>query len=184
MSIYYLISSLPMLSLDQRPLITVAAFLEACRAQLRHEDAEAAEALIRHTPSRHPFVAAWRDKDALLRNAIARARADRANIEEERWLRPTEGYDTCIDLLVEEAFQQTDPLTLERELDLVRWMLAENLQGYDPMSTHVALGYAIKLTLAWRWAKLDTDQGRAIFEHLANNKFDPTQQSDQSDRME
>jgi hypothetical protein len=171
MSIYYLISSLPMLSLDQRPLITVAAFAEACRAQLRPEDAEAAEALLRHTPSRHPFVAAWRDKDALLRNAIVRARADRANIEEERWLRPTEGYDTCIDLLVEEAFQQTDPLTLERELDLVRWMLAENLQGYDPMSTNVALGYAIKLTLAWRWANLDSKQGLAAFEKLTTQEI-------------
>jgi hypothetical protein len=171
MSIYYLISSLPMLSLDQRPLITVEAFVEACRAQLSPEDAEAAEALLRHTPSRHPFVAAWRDKDALLRNAIARARADRANVEEARWLRPTEGYDTCIDLLVEEAFQQTDPLTLERELDLVRWMIAENLQGYDPMSTNVALGYAIKLTLAWRWANLDMDQGRATFEKLTTQEI-------------
>jgi hypothetical protein len=178
MSIYYLISSLPLLSLDQRPRITVAAFVEACRAQLRPEDAEAAEALIHHTPSPHPFVAAWRDKDALLRNAIARARADRANIEEERWLRPTEGCDTCLDLLVEEAFQQTDPLNLERELDMARWMIAENLQGYDPMSTHVALGYAIKLTLAWRWANLNADQGRATFEKLTTQKI----LSDSSDR--
>jgi hypothetical protein len=171
MSTYYLISSLPHLSLDQRPLITTEAFIEVCRAQLSAEDAEAAEALIRHIPSRHPFVLAWRDKDTILRNAIARARARLANTEAERWLRPTEGCDPCIDLLVDEAFEQADPLKREHELNDARWRIAEALQGYDPMSVSVVLGYAIKLTLALRWANLNADQGREIFEHLTSNEL-------------
>ena len=43
MSTYYLISSLPMLSLDSQPLITAEAFLVACQAQLSADDADAAK---------------------------------------------------------------------------------------------------------------------------------------------
>lgn len=171
MSTYYLISSLPLLSPDQRPLITVEAFIEACRAQLGAEDAEAAEALLRDTPSHHPFVVAWRDKDAILRNAIARVRAHLIGTDAERWLRPTEGCDPCIDLLVNEAFEQPDPLKRELELNDVRWKIAESLQGYDPMSVNVVLGYAIKLTLALRWVNLNVDKGRETFEQLTNKEF-------------
>ncbi|MEI7947188.1 MAG: DUF2764 family protein [bacterium] len=171
MSTYYLISSLPMLSLDSQPLITAEAFAESCRAQLNTEDADAAEALLRNTPSQHPFVLAWRDKDANLRNAIARARARLADTDAERWIRPTEGCDTGIDLLVDDAFEQPDPLKREKEIDEARWLIAESLQGYDPMSVSVALGYAIKLTLALRWAKLNANIGRETFEQLTSNKF-------------
>lgn len=171
MSTYYLISSLPMLSLDSQPLITAEAFVEACRAQLNAEDADAAEALLRNTPSQHPFVLAWRDKDAILRNAIARARARLTDTDAERWIRPTEGCDTGIDLLVDDAFEQPDPLKREKEIDEARWLIAESLQGYDPMSVSVALGYAIKLTLALRWANLNANVGRETFEQLTRNKF-------------
>jgi len=171
MSTYYLISSLPMLSLDHPPLITAAAFIEACQAQLKSADAEAAEALVRGTPSRHPFVAAWRDKDTLLRNAIAQERARAVGTEAHRWLRPTEGCDLSIGLLVGEAFEETDPLKREYKLDRARWMIIESLQGYDPMGVNVALGYAIKLTLAWRWANLNADKGREAFEQLTTQEF-------------
>lgn len=171
MSIYYLISSLPLLSLNQRPLITTEAFVDACRAQLNAEDADAAKALIQNTPSQHPFVLAWRDKDTILRNAIARARARLADTDTERWIRPTEGCDTGIALLVDDTFEQPDPLKREKKIDEARWLIAESLQGYDPMSISVALGYAIKLTLAWRWANLNADAGRETFEQLTRNKF-------------
>ncbi|MEI6646595.1 MAG: DUF2764 family protein [bacterium] len=171
MSTYYLIASLPLLSLDQRPLITAEAFVEACRAQLGAEDAEAAEALIRNAPSQHPFVLAWRDKDAILRNAIARARARLADTDAECWLRPTKECDPGLDLLVDEAFEQPDPLKREYELNEARWRIIESLQGYDPMSVTVVLGYAIKLTLALRWINLNADQGREIFEQLTRKEF-------------
>jgi hypothetical protein len=171
MSTYYLISSLPMLSIDSQPLITAEAFLVACQAQLSADDADAAEALLRNTPSQHPFVLAWRDKDTILRNAIARARARLADIDAERWIRSTEGCDTGIDLLVDDAFEQPDPLKREKEIDDARWLIAESLQGYDPMGVNVALGYAIKLTIALRWTNLNADLGRETFEQLTRNKF-------------
>lgn len=171
MSTYYLISSLPALSFDQRPLLTVEGYISACRAELSAPDAEAAEALLLNKPSVHPFVVAWRDKETIFRNAIAYARANATGADVEPWIRPTQGCDLSYEVLVDEAFQQTDPLQRERELDRLRWEIAESLQDYDPMSPTVALAYAIKLGLAWRWANLNTDKGQTTFEQLTNKDF-------------
>jgi hypothetical protein len=168
MSRYYLIASLPTLSLDQPPQITAEAFLEACRAQLGGGDADAAEELMAGRESNHPFAKAWRTKDTLLRNAIAKARARVNGTDATQWLRPTEGggEDTQTERLVEDAFQQPDPLRQERALDKARWAMLEELQGLNPMDVNIVLAYAVKLSLALRWAKLDAGRGREVFEKL------------------
>jgi len=174
MSTYYLISSLPLLSFDHAPLIHADAFLAACHAQLDAPDAAAAETLVRNLPaSSHPFVRAWRDKDALLRNAVARIRSHARGVDAARWLRPTQGCDAQIERGVEEAFHATDPLKLERALDTLRWRVAEELQGYDPMSVRVVLAYAIKLPLALRWSRMDVAQGQERFSTLTSREDRP-----------
>ena len=114
----------------------------------------------------HPFVRAWRDKDTILRNAVAKARSRAAGTDAAQWLRPAQGDDAQIERLVEDAFQQPDPLRRERALDRARWAMVEELQGFDPMHVNVALAYAVKLALALRWAKLDAGRGREVFDGL------------------
>ena len=164
MSHYYLIASLPLLSLDQPPQITAERFLDLCRTWLSGASAGAAEALMTGTPSEHPFVKAWRGKDTLLRNAVAKARARAAGTDPGSWLRPVQEDDTQIAHLVEEAFQQPDPLRIERALDRVRWTVAEEMLGLDLMDVNAVLAYAVKLSLALRWADLDTGRGREVFD--------------------
>jgi Protein of unknown function (DUF2764) len=171
MSTYYLISSLPALSLDQRPSLTRESYLSLCRAQLSATDADAVEALLGDKTASHPFVVAWRDKETILKNAIAYARATKVNADVEPWIRPTQGCDISYEVLVDEVFQLADPLQRERGLDKLRWMIAESLQAHDPMDVTVALAYAIKLKLAWRWAKLNTESGQTAFEQLTTVKF-------------
>lgn len=167
MSIIYLISSLPMLSFDAPPVITIGKFVEACREQLSAENAAAAEALASGQESHHPFAAAWRDKDTILRNAVARERARlAAGKDAARWTRPARGCDSLIETGVEDAFQETDPLRRERELDKVRWLIADELQGPDPLVIQVVFAYAVKLALVTRWAVLDAQQGRKTFDRL------------------
>lgn len=168
MSVIYLVSSLPMLHLDVAPGMTPAQFVEACREQLGAADAAAAEALVQGVPSEHPFVLAWRDKEAILRNAIARERARVTGKDASRWTHPTQGCDGQIESEVDDAFQEANPLNREKELDKVRWLIADELQGPDPLSVKVALAYAIKLTLATRWAHFDTEQGRKTFDALTH----------------
>ena len=166
MSLYYLLASLPMLKLDAAPGISTEKFVEACHEQLSEPDAAAAAALLRGEHSDHPFAAAWRDKDTILRNAIARERARAAGADAARWTRPAAGCDSQIENEVDEAFQEADPLRRERALDKVRWLIADELQGPDPLSVKVALAYALKLALATRWARFDTEQGRKTFDAL------------------
>ncbi len=166
MSLIYLISSLPMLSFDARPSITSSKFVEACREQLSAAEATAAEALLSGGSSAHPFVAAWRDKDAILRNAVAEQRARLAGKEASRWLHPVQGCDSRIESLVEDAFQENDPLKREKELDKARWLIVEELQGFDPLDINVIFAYAVKLAILFRWFSLNADQGRQTFETL------------------
>lgn len=166
MSLYYLLASLPTLTFDATPSLSAAAFLEACRAQLGEADAEAADALFHGAPSSHPFAAAWRDKEAILRNAVARERARAAGLDATRWLRPTDGCDTQIESLVEDAFQEGDPLKKEKALDQARWTAAEELQGPDPLSVKVALAYAVKLAILARWSARRADRGHKVFDTL------------------
>lgn len=166
MSLLYLLSSLPMLTFDAAPPLSADAFVAACREQLAEADADAVAALINSTPSEHPFARLWKDKEAILRNAVARERARAAGIDADRWLRTTEGCDTLIESLVEDAFQESDPLAKEKELDRARWWIADDLAGPDPLSIRAVFSYAIKLSILSRWRALSPEQGRAVFDTL------------------
>ena len=166
MSLLYLISSLPMLRFDAAPGMTPDTFVEACREQLGEADAAAAEALLRGETSGHAFVAAWKDKETILRNAAARERARRAGAEASRWERPAQGCDSLIESLVEDAFQEADPLACEKALDKVRWKIAEELQGPDPLDIRAVFAYAVKLAILSRWTSLSASRGQQTFDRL------------------
>lgn len=178
MSLIYLLSSLPMLTFEAAPPLSSDAFLEACREQLGAADADAVEALVKGTPSGHPFVNLWKDKEAILRNAAARERAQASGVDADRWLRSTAGCDTVIESLVEDAFQESDPLAKERELDRVRWWIADDLQGPDPLSIRAAFSYAIKLAILSRWRALSPEQGRAVFDTLTQTPISLNSETD------
>jgi len=155
-----------MLSFDGVPGLSPATFAETCREQLSAADASAAEALLYGQPSDHPFAAAWEDKEAILRNAVAGERARIAGKDAAQWVRPTRGCDMQIRSEVEDAFQEPDPLSREKALDKARWRIAEELQGPDPLTGKAVFAYAVKLRIVTRWAGLHAEQGRQAFERL------------------
>jgi len=157
-----------MLSFDAPPGVTAESFAAACREQLGETDAAAAEALLRRQPMQHPFVEAWEDKEAILRNAVARQRARAKSADPTRWMRPTRGCDKAIETGVEDAFQETDPLKREKALDKVRWTLAEDWAGPDPLSIRAVFAYAVKLAVLWRWRSLDAARGAQVFDELTS----------------
>ena len=166
MSLIYLLSSLPMLSFDAAPGITPAQFVEACRMELDPVDAATAEALLHGHPVDHASLVTWRNKEVLLRNAVARQRARIAGQDAARWTRPAQGCALWIENEVETAFQEADPLKRERALDKVRWMIADELQGFNPLSVEVIFAYAVRLALVTRWAGLNAEQGQQTFSTL------------------
>ena len=168
MSVVYLLSSLPALSLDSRPAMTVPEFLAACRGELSAKDADACEALALDRPGEHAFVRAWRDKEAVLRNIAVRNRARKLGRDAGRWTRPTSDCDLMLERLTDAAFQLEDPAQREKALDRARWAAVEELEGVDPISVKRVFGYAVKLSLAWKWSGLDEAKGMAAFETLTD----------------
>ncbi len=167
MSLIYLLSSLPMLNLGTEPGITPAGFLEMCREQLDAADVQVVESLLKGETPDHPFVREWQDHMTILRNAVAYKRAQRSGADEGPWMRHSHRVEVWIENLTEEAFQSSDPLQREKELDRICWTIVDELQGPDPLCKNAVFAYAIKLRILARQAEWDTKTGTEHFEQLA-----------------
>ncbi len=162
MRYYYLASMLPWLSLGTPPAISFDNLLRLCRVHLSDSDREALEELLRgaQADSSHPFVRDWVRLETLVRNAICRHRATRwPDADVTTFLRPRRDISLFIEKEVADAFAKPTPLDRERALDRLRWVLLDELAGFDPFGGPAILAYAIKLTLAERWASLHADRG-------------------------
>jgi hypothetical protein len=166
MNLDYFISSLPMLLPGQAPGIAPESFRAACAAQLDRDLGAAACALLDGGPSEHPFAREWRDRETILRNAVARRRAARRGADAQGTQRPARGSDVRIEHGVAAAFEQPDPLQRERALDRLRWSALEELQGNQPLAAAVVLAYAVKLRILDRWSRLDAAAGAQRLEAL------------------
>ena len=107
MSYYYLVSSLPSLTLNDRPEIALDAFRALCVDHLSPRDAGALESLLNvdsvDTPP-HPFTELWTARETQLRNAAARLRAAKRQEDAGTFLRDHAGFDTGLENGVEDAF--------------------------------------------------------------------------------
>ncbi len=157
-----------MLKFGTDPGVTSNYFVAACREQLGGADAEAVEALLSGGTCRHPFVTAWLDKETILRNATVRERARVAGGEPSHWLREAKGCDVRIENMVDDAFQESDPMRRDENLDNIRWLIADELQGPDPLCKNMVFAYAVKLGILIRRAALDAGKGADNFKNLAD----------------
>ena len=166
MSYHYLISSLPGISLGNKPALSMDEFLANCQALLTEQDWTALQSLmdINNPPSTNNFVNNWAARETQLRNAAARLRAARRNKDAVDFIRNHSGFDLSIENKVEEAFNQPNPLEREKAIDLIRWTFLDELAGTDPFSTNVLMAYALKLKIAERWAAMNQDQGQEKIE--------------------
>lgn len=165
MSCVYLIASLPPLTLNQQPPLSTEAFKSACRSQLSERDSHTVDRLCDgpdygdgQTVAEHPFAAKWQAREIQLRNAVARARAERRKTDAAGSVRPHMGFDPFIEDSVEEAFELPEPLARELALDRLRWKILDELAGVQPFTIPVVMAYAVKLRIAQRWAALNTEK--------------------------
>jgi len=166
MSYYFLVSSLPSISLDAKPPLSMDAFRSSCADHLSECDSFALNNVldIESSSTNHSFVTSWIDRETQLRNASARLRAAKHQKDAVNFLREHSGFDVGIEDGVEDAFNQPNPLERERALDKIRWTTLDELAGTDPFSLNAVLAYAVKLSLAERWAAMDQKQGQTKIE--------------------
>jgi len=166
MSLIYLKSSLPLLSFDSAPLLSIEYFLQSCREWMGEKDADAVEALLFDRPSTHPFVMQWTDKDTILRNALVNVRARATGADATLWVKHTQGCDKKIESDVEDAVLHHNPLEKAKAIDKIRWEIAEELQGPDPLSIKALFAYAIQLAIVTRWSERSSETGQQTFGEL------------------
>lgn len=165
MTYFYLIASLPSLALDQKP-ISREEFETRCEAELSARDWSAIQRVTQvpfpatdTNPIQNSFLRDWNNYETQLRNAIAQKRAAKAQRDPASILRPHGNFTLQIETTVESAWNQTSPLEREKTLDHLRWQLLDNLQGTDPFAFRILQAYAVKRTIAERWAQMDEDTG-------------------------
>jgi len=177
MAYYYLIASLPSLSLDTPPSLSFAAFSALCAEHLAPHDLAAVKAIgdgsWLDAPPAHPVLAAWREVETTIRNAIVRDRASRTDREAAPFLREQTGLDAEIPHAVAEAFGRHTPLERERAIDQLRWRRLSALAGFDPFAPAAVLVYALHLRIAERWATMNRDLGRRQAEALLTPQAAP-----------
>ena len=167
MSADYLISGLPGLCFDAPPATSMEKFLSDARSQLSASDADGIEAIVAGTPSSHPMVAKWRDIDTQMRNAIAVERARKAEKDPAKWLRSAEGCSLFWKNRIVAAFNEKDPASRERLIDLARFEAADELVPVtSPLSVAAVFAYAVKLSIVLRRAAMNANDGNGVFDSL------------------
>jgi hypothetical protein len=162
MSFYYFIASLPEVSLTAPPPWTTDEFLAEARRLVDPATAAELEAIVADgAPSaRSELAARWRAAETQMRNALARSRAVRLDLDPSPYLRPHEGFSNYIEHAVIEAFAKPNPLERELSLDRFRWSLLEEWAREQPFGLNALLAYALKLKVSERWGRFGDEDGR------------------------
>lgn len=161
MNYFYFSASLPNLHLETPPPLSPAQFRQACARHLTVRDRQALDELDQDLdmPSSNTFVAAWKNAEIRLRNAIARLRAARRHRDPTPYLHAPTGPDPAVERAAAEALSKAGPLERELALDRIRWRTIDDLAGTDVFAPRALLAYALKLALASRWAAMNPTVG-------------------------
>lgn len=161
MSYYYLGASLPMLSLDAPPPMSLRQFLDECERHLSPPHLLALNELLQsaHTPPRTAFTQRWRAKETMVRVAAARSRSASGDADTDASPAGSRDVDSFVEQAVTTAFTKADPRLRELALDELRWALIEEAIGHDSFAIDAILGYALKLKLVERWTGMDHARG-------------------------
>ena len=154
MAVDYIVASLPALSFDQPAPIGREKFAEiAGDFAVDGEPGFCAASL-----------AAWRDLEAQLRNAVAEARGG------EKYKRAAQGCSLYWKNKVLACFQEKDPFKRDEALDRVWWEAAGELTPPSaPLGAGALATYALRLKIALKRTAISRDRGNAAFDRLTSS---------------
>lgn len=173
MGYYYLVASLPSLTLDGAVPWTQGEFLSACENALEPRDLGEIRLVAegREAESGHPVISRWFWRETQLRNAVARHRAARLGADAGQYQRGHAGFDMGIERGVSEAMGRSDPLERERALDSLRWRMAEEMAVEDAFGFGAVAGYGLRLRLAIRWRSMREPEGRRVLFDMVEGRL-------------
>jgi hypothetical protein len=164
MSHYYLVSSLPHLTLEGPVPFSAQEFGAMCEgvlSELELADMKLLLGLAEGAPQTD-VVRRWLALEKLLTQETARTRADEAGVD----LKIVQGYTGVVEPGVAHAFSVSNPGARELELDKLRWSLVEKLAEDEAYGFAAVVAFAVKLAMVARWSALSAHEGEAKLERL------------------
>ena len=176
---HYLTSSLPALSLEAPPPFSPDEFRFKCQGVLNRSDLAELDLVLagRAAEGRSAFARAWAGGDAQIRNTAAKMRGTKLGVEAKPFLKSHPGYAVWLDKEVSDALAKASPLAREMGLDRTRWTFVGELARADATGLPAVLAFAVKLTLAARWAAMKEEAGRERLEQLVSQLEENAAQS-------
>lgn len=168
MTYYFLVASLPALSLGAPPPLSQEDFLSQAERLLVPADRAALHALLEgdEESARDPFARRWFAMETQLRNALARTRAARLGVDPGPYQVPHEGFSNYIEMAVLDAFAKANPMERALTLARFRWSLLDEWTRETPFGFEAVQAYALKLQIVHRWGAMTDDKGRARLKEL------------------
>ena len=159
---YYLMSSLPMLRLEDSPQLSREQLLEICADKLPNSELTTLSqlALLPRTNNLtdNSAIKAWNDWETCLRNRLAIRRSSSDNSADE-YLQYEHDFFSEIDAVIQEAVALANPLECERHLDALRWRRLDDIESGAAFSFNALCVYMIKLQLLEKWIPRNNDTG-------------------------
>lgn len=167
MSHYYLVATLPSLTLDGALPFSAQEFGAMCEGVLAEDELADIRILLGLDEGAPQTAVAcqWLAQSKLLAQEVARTRADRAGVD----LKIVQGYTGVVEPGVAHAFGASNPGARELELDKLSWTLADELVADDAYGFAAVVAFAVKLTLVARWTALDTPKGEVKLDALISD---------------
>ncbi len=160
---YYVITSLPYLSLSEEPHIRRNDFLANCKSYLKKTDFDILESVsLFDTGEKEVSLGVIRSFyrwERGIRNVLVRLRAKSLGLEPDEFIR--DGIvDHSQELLAEEAFNANSPLMAEEILNKARWRYLDELEFGHYFDIEKLVVFFIKLQILERTSSFDPETGR------------------------
>ena len=162
---YYIITSLPYLSLSEELPIRKDDFLADCKKYLKKTDFDILESvsLFDAEENKVPLdvIRRFFRWERGIRNALVRLRAESLGLEPDEFIRD-EIVDHFQALLAEKAFNADSPLMAEEILNKARWRYLDELEFEHYFDIGRLAIFSIKLQTLERISSFDAVKGREI----------------------
>lgn len=169
---FYLISSLPTLTLGGDMLYSSQEFMDYCKLQLSESEYARLEqvALLPSDTSISPAHERWNAFETELRNAAVHIRANKKKCDPTPYLKASKAMFGGLETHVQDAFSH-HPMGMEKHLDETRWQFLDGLIVGKDFTFDAVVVYKIKLLLKEKRYGLERDEGRDALEQILNEKL-------------
>ncbi len=175
---YYTVASLPMLSSNQQPSITIDYFLETCRYTLSEKDFNTLikADIVPGGEKVNGVLEKWQNWERSLRNELVKMRSQKTGIDSEKYLREGDTATGVFDA-AREAFGSANPKIGEDILDNARWRFLDELEFGHNFDLTKLIIYYLKLQIAERKKNMNDEAGSVKYKEIYDSITDKIHQS-------